>query len=84
MPPNLHSWEQFVTPDELRALLDRHELRPRDVVGIGPGVKPPHLMMLLRQLRKGKISHGEFGHRARFVVTKDQRVSYAGYATKAA
>jgi 2-polyprenyl-6-hydroxyphenyl methylase/3-demethylubiquinone-9 3-methyltransferase len=84
MPANLHSWEQFITPDELRTMLDRHELRPRDVVGIGPGVNPPRLILLLRQLRKGKISHGEFGHRAHFVVTKDQRVSYAGYATKAA
>jgi hypothetical protein len=67
----------------LKATLDRHELRPRDVVGIGPGVNPPRLLVLLRKLRKGKISHGEFGHRARFVVTKDQRVTYAGYATKA-
>ena len=84
MPPNLHSWEQFITPDELRAALSRHGLAARDMVGIGPAVTPPRLLRLLFQLHRGKISHGEFGNRAHFVVTKDLRISYAGYATKAA
>ena len=84
MPPNLHAWEKFITPDELSAVLSRHDLDNRDVVGIGPAVKPPALIRLMRQLRKGRITHGEFGRRARFVVSKDVRVSYSGYATKAA
>ncbi len=84
MPPNLHAWEQFITPDELDAALRRHQLAGRDVVGIAPGVTPPRLLRMLRQLRKGRLSYGEFGHRAQFVVTKDTRVSYAGFATKAA
>jgi 2-polyprenyl-6-hydroxyphenyl methylase/3-demethylubiquinone-9 3-methyltransferase len=83
MPPNLHAWEQFMTPGELRAVMSRHHLECRDVVGIGPGVKPHRLMRLLWQLRRRSISHGEFGHRVRFVLTKDVRVLYAGYATKA-
>ena len=82
MPPNLHAWAQFITPDELRTSMRRSGLADRDIVGIGPGVKPPTLIRLMRQLRKGKISHGEFGHRARFVVSNDTRVSYAGYAAK--
>ena len=64
MPPNLHAWEQFITPDELRAVMSRHHLECRDVVGIGPGVKPHRLMRLLWQLRTRRISHGEFGHQA--------------------
>ena len=82
MPPNLHAWEKFITPDELRTVLGRHGLDNREVVGIGPGVKPPTLVRLMRRLRKGDISHAEFGHRARFVVSDDKRVSYAGYAVK--
>jgi 2-polyprenyl-6-hydroxyphenyl methylase / 3-demethylubiquinone-9 3-methyltransferase len=82
MPPDLHAWEQFITPGELRAALSRHHLRGRGIVGIGPGVRPPRLIRLLWQLHRGRISHGEFGRRARFVVTRDLRVSYAGYATK--
>lgn len=84
MPPNLHAWEQFIKPTELDELMSRHGLSAGEFVGIGPGVKPPTLIRLMRQLRKGNISHGEFGRRASFVVTKDQRVSYAGYAMRAA
>jgi 2-polyprenyl-6-hydroxyphenyl methylase / 3-demethylubiquinone-9 3-methyltransferase len=84
MPRNLHAWDRFIRPDELRVALGRHELRGRGIVGLGPGVKPIRLIHLVWQLRQGEISHGEFGHRARFVVTKDLRVSYAGYATKGA
>jgi 2-polyprenyl-6-hydroxyphenyl methylase / 3-demethylubiquinone-9 3-methyltransferase len=82
MPPKLHAWEQFITPDELRSAMRRSGLDGRDIVGIGPGLKPPTLIRLMRRLRKGKISHGEFGRRAQFVVSKDTRVSYAGYASK--
>lgn len=82
LPANLHAFEQFITPDELRRVMSRHHLDSHEMVGIGPGVKPPRLLRLLWQLRRGKISYGEFGHEAQFVVTKDVRISYAGYATK--
>jgi 2-polyprenyl-6-hydroxyphenyl methylase / 3-demethylubiquinone-9 3-methyltransferase len=84
MPRDLHAWDRFITPGELRAALSRHQLRGRGIVGIGPGVNGPRLIRLLWRLRRGRISHGEFGRAARFVMTKDARVSYAGYATRAA
>lgn len=84
LPANLHAWEQFITPEELRTVLRHHQLEGGDIVGIGPGVKPPRLMVMLWQVRTKRISPGEFGRRARFVVTRDVRISYAGYATKAA
>ncbi len=84
MPPDLHAWEQFITPDELRVVMSRSHIESREMVGIGPRVNAPRLIRLLWQLRTGRISHGEFGHHAQFVVTKDMRVSYAGYATKSA
>jgi 2-polyprenyl-6-hydroxyphenyl methylase / 3-demethylubiquinone-9 3-methyltransferase len=83
LPPNLHAWEQFIHPDELRGILRRHQLESREMTGIAPGLKPPQLIRLLLQARRGRMSYGEFGNRARFVLTKDMRVSYAGYATKA-
>lgn len=84
LPANLHAWEQFITPDELRTVMSRHRLQARDIVGIGPGARPPRLLGMLWQLRRGRMSPGELGRRAQFVVTKDVRVAYAGYATKAA
>ena len=84
LPPNLHAWDRFITPDELSAMLRRHELDARAMTGIGPNVKPLQLVRTLLQARSGRISYGELGKRARFVVTRDMRVSYAGYAIKAA
>jgi 2-polyprenyl-6-hydroxyphenyl methylase/3-demethylubiquinone-9 3-methyltransferase len=82
MPRNLHAWDQFITPDELHVVMRRHQLERGDIVGLGPGVKLPQLLRMLWRLRRGRMSYGEFGRRARFVVTKDVRVSYAGYARK--
>ncbi|MGA8206737.1 MAG: bifunctional 2-polyprenyl-6-hydroxyphenol methylase/3-demethylubiquinol 3-O-methyltransferase UbiG [Candidatus Dormiibacterota bacterium] len=84
MPPNLHAWEQFITPDELRTVMSRHQLRTHDMVGVVPSVKARRLIRLLWQLRSGRISPAEVGRRAHFIVTSDLRVSYAGYATKEA
>jgi 2-polyprenyl-6-hydroxyphenyl methylase / 3-demethylubiquinone-9 3-methyltransferase len=84
MPPNLHAWEQFITPAELRVSLRRHHIRGGGIVGIGPGAGPPRLLRLLWDLRRGKISHAEFGRRAGFVLTRNLRVSYAGYGLKSA
>jgi len=50
---------------------------------MAPGIAPPALLRLLRQLKKGRISPGDFGRKATFVLTKDLRVSYIGHAIKA-
>ena len=82
MPPDLHDWDQFIPPAELHATLARHGLHNHDTTGMSPGVAPPVLIRLLRQLKKGKLSHAEFGRKASFVLTKDLRITYIGHATK--
>jgi len=84
MPPGLHDWDQFITPAELRAVLACHGLKTRDVTGLAPGISPPALIRLLRQLKKGRLSYGEFGRKAAFRLTGDLRASYIGHATKTA
>jgi 2-polyprenyl-6-hydroxyphenyl methylase / 3-demethylubiquinone-9 3-methyltransferase len=84
MPPSLHDWDQFITPDELRGGLARHGLHGTGLTGMAPGVAPPLLFRLLRQLKKGKLTYAEFGRQASFVLTEDLRVSYIGHAVKAA
>jgi 2-polyprenyl-6-hydroxyphenyl methylase/3-demethylubiquinone-9 3-methyltransferase len=83
MPPGLHDWDQFITPAELRAALDRHGLRASDLTGMAPGISPPALILLLRRLKRGRVSYAEFGRKAAFTLTRDLRVSYIGHATKA-
>jgi 2-polyprenyl-6-hydroxyphenyl methylase / 3-demethylubiquinone-9 3-methyltransferase len=82
MPPGLHDWDQFITPAELGGILARHNLESRGMTGIAPGISPPNLIRVLRQLKKGKLSHADFGRKAAFTLTKDMRISYLGHAVK--
>ncbi len=82
MPPDLHAWDQFITPAELRNTLDRHGLATQDMVGMSPGVAPPVLFRILRQLKKGKFSYAEFGRKTSFRLSDDLRITYVGHATK--
>jgi 2-polyprenyl-6-hydroxyphenyl methylase / 3-demethylubiquinone-9 3-methyltransferase len=82
MPPGLHDWEQFITPAELGRCLARHDLRQHDLTGMLPGVSPPALLRLVRQVKKGRLSYADFGRRATFTLSNNLRASYLGYATK--
>jgi SAM-dependent methyltransferase len=72
----------IVTPAELSASLARHGLDQHDLTGMSPGISPPTLLRLLRQVKKGKLSYADFGRQAAFTLTSDMRISYLGHATK--
>lgn len=82
MPPELHDWDQFITPAELGDSLARHGLSQHDLTGMSPGISAPALIRLLRQVKKGKLSYADFGRQTAFTLTSDLRVSYLGHATK--
>lgn len=83
MPPRLHDWKMFITPDELRALMQRQGLELKAVQGLKPGPHPLILIALLSQRKRGKLSHAEFGKRVQFQQSKDISILYAGYAIPA-
>jgi 2-polyprenyl-6-hydroxyphenyl methylase/3-demethylubiquinone-9 3-methyltransferase len=83
MPPHLHDWAAFITPDELREAASRAGLAIQEITGMAPGPKPPQLYVLLRRLKKGRMTHAEFGRRTEFRLTPDLRVTYIGYGVKA-
>jgi 2-polyprenyl-6-hydroxyphenyl methylase/3-demethylubiquinone-9 3-methyltransferase len=82
VPPNLHDWNQFITPAELGGILARHDLRSHDIAGMSPRLAAPAMFRIVRQLKKGKISYAEFGRRASLELTADLRISYIGHATR--
>ena len=84
MPPGLHDWDQFITPAELGGSLARHGLDQHDLTGMSPGISPPALIRLLRQVKKGRLSYADFGRKAAFTLTSNLRISYLGHATKTA
>jgi NAD+ dependent glucose-6-phosphate dehydrogenase len=82
MPRDLRDWSQFITPPELGRALAGHGLQLHDLAGIAPSLSPPALFLLLRRLKKGVMSYGDFGRAAAFTLTKSLRISYIGHATK--
>ncbi len=80
MPPNLHDWNMFIKPNELRVLMKRQGLELKEVQGLKPGTHPISLIGLLRQRKQGKMSLMEFSKRVQFQQSKDTSILYAGYA----
>jgi 2-polyprenyl-6-hydroxyphenyl methylase/3-demethylubiquinone-9 3-methyltransferase len=81
-PPDLHHYSQFITPAELRALLQASGLSDGGHAGIKPSAWPPRILRLLRQAKAGKISYAELGRRLEFTLTADTRISYIGHAVR--
>jgi 2-polyprenyl-6-hydroxyphenyl methylase/3-demethylubiquinone-9 3-methyltransferase len=84
LPPNLHDWDHFVTPDELCLAAGNGGLAVQEITGMVSKPNLPTMYRLIRQLKKGVITYGEFGHRMEFKLDDDVRVGYIGYATKSA
>ncbi len=82
LPPNLHDWNQFIKPAELQALMIRHALGRREIVGLMPGLSPFAALYAIWRYKRGAISVGELGRRFAYRVSGNLSVSYAGYAVK--
>ncbi len=82
LPPNLHSWEHFITPRELQALCARHGLECREMRGLEPGANPITLLRLLRKQKRGEITFTRLGEAARFRVGNHLMTAYVGYAIR--
>jgi 2-polyprenyl-6-hydroxyphenyl methylase/3-demethylubiquinone-9 3-methyltransferase len=81
-PKDLHDWNMFIKPGELQAVLNRHALDKRHLVGLKPRVSPIRLFRTLRGVRKGKVSYAEAGERLNMGVTRDVSELYMGYALR--
>jgi len=84
MEPNLHDWDMFIRPGELKAAMARAGLEPRDTVGLGPARNPVAMVLDMRRRARGDMTFGEFGGRNRFRETRDKSMLYAGSALKPA
>lgn len=80
--PRLHDPRGFIRPAELRALLERGGLEPRETVGLAPVVGMVALAGLLWRCRRGELTPAEAMRRAGTRLCADTSVSYLGYAVK--
>jgi len=81
-PPNLHSWNNFIRPPELRSMMAPVSLESRLMVGMKPSAGTIECLRQMRKRKRGEISYGELGRRMRMAESKDLSLSYMGYAVK--
>jgi 2-polyprenyl-6-hydroxyphenyl methylase/3-demethylubiquinone-9 3-methyltransferase len=82
LPPNLHVWEMFIKPLELKVLLAKNQLDWRDHRGLKPNVSVLTALRILRRRAAGECSYAELGERIQLVESRLQAVLYLGYAVK--
>lgn len=82
MTPNLHVWNKFITPTELRRTLHAHGLQDRTFRGLAPAGSPIALFSQLRRRRRGEIGYSELARALAFRETRNLSMSYVGYAIK--
>jgi 2-polyprenyl-6-hydroxyphenyl methylase / 3-demethylubiquinone-9 3-methyltransferase len=81
MEPDVHDWDQFITPKELERKMAPYGLELQETIGLAPA-KPLSLVRHLRRRRKGEITYAELGRRMQMQESRDQSNVYAGYAIK--
>ncbi|MEP6596439.1 MAG: bifunctional 2-polyprenyl-6-hydroxyphenol methylase/3-demethylubiquinol 3-O-methyltransferase UbiG [Ginsengibacter sp.] len=82
MPPNLHVWEMFIKPEEIKSLLDQNGLEWKEHIGSEPNVSIPKMLGYLRKRVKGKWTYEDLGKNFWLVKSNDMNILYAGHAIK--
>jgi 2-polyprenyl-6-hydroxyphenyl methylase/3-demethylubiquinone-9 3-methyltransferase len=83
LPPNLHVWEMFIKPEELKGCFECYGLQAKDIRGTHPG-NPLPVLISAHQYNSGKLSVTEFAKRISPVEGPDMAGFYMGYAVKSA
>ena len=82
MEPNAHVWDMFITPVEMKALLERNDLDPLNVSGTKPNISLLTLLANLRKRAAGEWNYKEFGDSFQLVEDDDINIMYLGHAVK--
>lgn len=82
MPPNLHVWEMFIKPDEIRTLLEENHMVWKEHHGIKPNKSYLKMLGWLRKRAAGELTYEEFAKKFLLVECNSIQVVYMGYAVK--
>jgi len=82
MPPNLHVWEMFIKPDEMKELLKQNDFEWKEHKGSEPNISIPKMLGYLRKRAKGELTYAELGKKFLIVESDDMNIIYMGYAIK--
>jgi len=82
MPRNVHTWEKFIRPAELAALLRQQGLQQHDFAGIALAGNPLRVVLPFLRHKLGRLSYAGLGERLQLSESRDLSISYMGYATQ--
>jgi len=82
MPPNIHVWEMFIKPGELKLLLQQNGLGWKEHRGIEPNASILGILGYLRKRAKGKLTYKDISNKLPLVESDDMSIMYMGYAIK--
>jgi 2-polyprenyl-6-hydroxyphenyl methylase/3-demethylubiquinone-9 3-methyltransferase len=82
MPPNLHVWQMFIKPNEIKALLQENQLDWIEHRGISPNISYLKMLWYLHKRAIGELTYEEFGNKFRMVEGRSTQIMYMGYALK--
>ena len=82
MPPNLHVWEMFIRPDEIKSLLHKNNFDWKEHRGTAPNVSYAKMMHYLRKRAKGEWTYQDLSEKLLLVESKNMSIMYMGYAIK--
>jgi 2-polyprenyl-6-hydroxyphenyl methylase/3-demethylubiquinone-9 3-methyltransferase len=82
LPPNLHDWNHFIKPRDLRLYMQRSDLQDQEAKGISPRSNPIVVISQLLRYKRGEMTLAEMGKRLHLHETKNLSILYMGYALK--
>jgi 2-polyprenyl-6-hydroxyphenyl methylase / 3-demethylubiquinone-9 3-methyltransferase len=82
MPSNIHVWEMFIKPVELKLLLQQNSLVWKEHRGIEPNASLLGILGHLRKRAKGKLTYKDIGNKLPLVESANMSIMYMGYAIK--
>ena len=82
MPPNLHVWEMFIKPEEMRILLQANHIEWKEHRGAKPNISFLPMLHYLHKRASGALTYEEFGNKFLMVECSSLRNMYIGYGIK--
>lgn len=82
IPRDVHVWDKFIRPDELRVLLEKSGMPVCEFAGLSPALNPFTALSALVQTKLGRMRFAELGARLKLKAGKDLSISYMGFALR--
>ncbi len=82
-PKDTHVWEMFITPKELKAAFETHDMKIQDLGGGEIATDPLTTLREVRRHKRGQTSVAELGRRLELKLSDNLSLNYLGYARKA-